>query len=330
MQIRAATLDDVDRLAAFMGRCTLVHQGVRRESTDEMRQRLTRPGTDPALDTWLVEDDGEVAGFAQVWAEEPAVVCYVRVDPEHTGRGIGAALLDRGAERALEFGHPEAVHATSWPNDESAAPLLKSADFTPIRYFSLMTTDVDQEPEAPTWPPDIRIRALDDEVDLRPVHEAQQAVFPDRPADFDSWLHEYTGHDFDLSLWFVAEDDSGIAGFALCSAGLAEDTEAGYVAELGVRPDRRGEGLGLALLRQTFVEFHRRGLKRASLHVDVDNLLGALRLYTRAGMRPDPRIVVWQRPLFKRETPEEQSPRPARSNAGTSRSSRRSAGRSSS
>lgn len=304
MEIRPATLDDIDRLAAFMGRCTLAHQGVRRASADEVRQRLTRPGTDPTLDTWLVEDDGEVAGFAQVWRDEPAVVCYVRVDPEHTGRGIGSALLDRGAERALELGQAEDVQATSWPNDQSAAPLLESAGFVPIRYFSLMTTDIDQKPEAPTWPADIRIRALDDEVDLRPVHKAQQAAFPERPADFDSWLHEYTGDDFDRSLWFVAEDDSGIAGFALCSAGLAEDAEAGYVAELGVRPDRRGEGLGLALLRYTFVEFHRRGQKRVSLHVDVDNLTGALRLYTRAGMRPDPRIVVWERPLLKRETPE--------------------------
>src|SRR3954452_2122548 len=64
MQIRAATLDDVPRLAAFMGRCTLAHQGVRRASEDEMRQRLTRPGSDPAVDTWLVED-GDVVGFAQ-------------------------------------------------------------------------------------------------------------------------------------------------------------------------------------------------------------------------------------------------------------------------
>ena len=242
MEIRPATLDDIDRLAAFMGRCTLAHQGVRRASADEVRQRLTRPGTDPTLDTWLVEDDGEVAGFAQVWRDEPAVVCYVRVDPEHTGRGIGSALLDRGAERALELGQAEDVQATSWPNDQSAAPLLESAGFVPIRYFSLMTTDIDQKPEAPTWPADIRIRALDDEVDLRPVHKAQQAAFPERPADFDSWLHEYTGDDFDRSLWFVAEDDSGIAGFALCSAGLPEDAEAGYVAELGraPRPARRG------------------------------------------------------------------------------------------
>ena len=45
MQIRAVTLDDLERLAAFMGRCTLAHQGVRRESVDEMRTRLTQPGS---------------------------------------------------------------------------------------------------------------------------------------------------------------------------------------------------------------------------------------------------------------------------------------------
>jgi hypothetical protein len=31
--------------------------------------------------------------------------------------------------------------------------------------------------------------------------------------------------------------------------------------------------------------------------VAPDNLTGAVRLYTKAGMRPDPRLVVRQRPL---------------------------------
>jgi mycothiol synthase len=300
MQIRAATLDDVERLAEFMGRCTLAHQGVRRASADEMRQRLTQPGTDPELDTWLVEGaGGDIAGFAQVWPEPSAVVCYVRVDPERTGQGIGSTLLERGAARARELSpQPTALHATSWPKDESAAPFLESAGFEPIRYFSLMTIDLDEAPEPPTWPSDVHVRALDEHTDLRPIHEAQTEVFPDRRQDFDEWLHEYAGGGgFDPTLWFVAKDAQGIAGFALCLPELAEDPEAGYVSELGVRADRRGEGLGLALLRQTFHEFHRRGKRRVSLHVDVDNLTGALRLYTRAGMRPDPRLVVWERAL---------------------------------
>jgi mycothiol synthase len=302
MQIRAARLDDVERLAAFMGRCTLAHQGVRRASVDEMRQRLTQPGTDPDLDTWVVESDGaEIAGFAQVWPEHPAIVCYVRVEPEHTGRGIGSTLLARGAARALALasgGEVTALHATSWPKDESAAPLLEGAGFEPIRYLSLMTIELDRMPEPPTWPSDVLVRALDEDSDLRPIHEAQMEVFPDRRQDFDEWLHEYAGGGgFDRTLWFVAKDEEGIAGFALCMPELAEDPDAGYISELGVRADRRGEGLGLALLQQMFVEFQRRGKRRVSLHVDVDNLTGAVRLYTRAGMRPDPRLVVWERGL---------------------------------
>jgi mycothiol synthase len=292
MEIRPATLDDVERLAAFMGRCTLEHQGVRRDSADEMRQRLTQPGTHPALDTWLVEDDNEVVGFAQVWPEEEAVVCYVRADPEHTGRGIGTALLARAAARAHELRPEPALHATSWPKDESAAPLLEASGFSPIRYLSLMTIDLAQ-PQPPSWPIDVEVRALDETADLEPIHEFVQAICPERRQSFADWMHDYSS--FDPSLWFLAGDADGIAGFALCLPELAEDPDAGYVSELGVRPDRRGEGLGLALLQHTFVEFQSRERKRVSLHVDVDNLTGALRLYTRAGMRPDPRLVVWQR-----------------------------------
>jgi mycothiol synthase len=308
-QIRAATLDDVERLAAFMGRCTLAHQGVRRASVDEMRQRLTKPGTDPALDTWLVErDHSEIAGFGQVWSEHPhtEVVCYARVDPECTGQGIATALLERGARRAeqlaarAEAGRRVGLHATSWPNDESATRLLEGAGFMPIRYFLLMTIDLDERPEPARWPEDVNVRALDEGSDLRPVYEAQTTIFRDHwgeaQPDFEQWLHEYTG--FDPTLWFVAEDAEGIAGFALCLLEFVEDENAGYVGELGVRPDRRGAGLGLALLLQTFSAFAARGNQRVSLHVDADNLTGALRLFTRAGIRAEPRIVVWERELL--------------------------------
>src|SRR6185436_18504157 len=124
MQIRAATLDDVVRLAELMGRCTLAHQGVRRSSEDEIRQRLTRPGTDPALDSWLAEEDEDVIAFAQTWRDGAACVCYIRVDPRHTGRGLADELLGLTSRRAEKIGSA-ALHATSWPNDESAAPFLE-------------------------------------------------------------------------------------------------------------------------------------------------------------------------------------------------------------
>jgi len=287
MQIRAATLDDVERLAAFMGRCTLAHQGVRRDSPAEIRQRLTRPGTDPALDSWLIEEDEEVIAFAQAWREEAASVGYVRVDPAERGRGLATRLLARTSRRARDLGSTT-LHTTSWPKDDAAAPFLEGHGFRPIRYLSLMTIDLEGAPEAPEAPG----RPLAPGEDLRPVFEAVRAVFPEQQS-LEAWLHDY--EDADPTLWFVVEDESGIAGFALCLPKLDEDPEAGYVAELGVREDRRGQGLGLALLRQTFVEFRRRGKRRVSLHVDVDNLTGAFRLYEKAGMTPDPRLVVWER-----------------------------------
>lgn len=308
--VRPATLDDVDRLASFMGRCTLAHLGVRRDSAGEMRQRLTKPGTDLALDTWIVEREGaEVAAFAQTWSAHPLteVVLYVRVDPQCTGQGIATDLLARGAERAQTLAAPGKVgrrvlHATSWPKDELAAPLLEEHGFAPVRYFLLMTIELEKPPVPSRWPSDIQVQPLDGNSDLRPVYEAQRVMFQDhwgesRP-DFEDWLHEYTGAGgFDPTLWFVAEDPQGIAGLALCLPESGEDADSGYVGDLAVRADRRGAGLGLALLVYTFSTFFERGKRRVSLHVDTENLTGALRLYTRAGMQAEQRIVVWEREL---------------------------------
>ncbi|WP_201391081.1 GNAT family N-acetyltransferase [Ktedonobacter sp. SOSP1-85] len=66
----------------------------------------------------------------------------------------------------------------------------------------------------------------------------------------------------------------------LCSAGPV-----GWVNTLAVAREWRGRGVGLALLQHAFGEFARRGLQRASLSVDAQNLTGATRLYQRAGMR---------------------------------------------
>jgi mycothiol synthase len=66
---------------------------------------------------------------------------------------------------------------------------------------------------------------------------------------------------------------------------------------LGVRPRWRRRGLGLALLRHTFTEYHRRGHTRVGLGVDAENVSGAVRLYERAGMRVVRRHDTYERPL---------------------------------
>ena len=71
----------------------------------------------------------------------------------------------------------------------------------------------------------------------------------------------------------------------------------GWVGALGVRRAWRGRGLGKALLLQSFGEFHRRGLPRASLGVDADSPTGATRLYEQAGMHVELEQIVFEKAL---------------------------------
>ena len=76
-----------------------------------------------------------------------------------------------------------------------------------------------------------------------------------------------------------------MAGICICRREDTEDSESGWVGELGVRRAYRKRGLGLALLKHAFAAFHADGKKRAGLGVDASSLTGALKLYESAGMR---------------------------------------------
>ena len=59
----------------------------------------------------------------------------------------------------------------------------------------------------------------------------------------------------------------------------------GYVRHVVVAPERRGHGLGAAMLRAAAAELRAAGCQRWCLNVKPDNL-AAIRLYQRLGMRP--------------------------------------------
>jgi mycothiol synthase len=64
-----------------------------------------------------------------------------------------------------------------------------------------------------------------------------------------------------------------------------------------VRRAHRRRGIGEALLRTSFVQFHKRGLRGAVLEVDTESVTGATRLYERMGMTSEPRFSQWEKEL---------------------------------
>jgi mycothiol synthase len=303
---RPARIDEIESIVEVFNADTERLLGVRLMTVEDLVSELDVPGFDIETDAVVViSPQGQVVAYQDAWnAEEPFVVanCYGRVHPDHTRRGIGAYLLD-WAERRSRQGiarAPEGVRCvmrlSTLSLDQGAQRLFERAGLQLVRHYLRMVSELNGTRPVPQWPAGITVRTIRAGQDERAVYQAVQEAFQDHWGFVESPLNEgfqiwkrltIDREDFDPSLWFLAMDGEQIAGFSLCRLQANDDPQMGWVRTLGVlRPWRRC-GLGLALLLHSFAEFSRRGQARAGLGVDAQNLTGATRLYSRAGMQPD-------------------------------------------
>lgn len=115
------------------------------------------PRFDPATDTVGVWVDGQLVGFGSVSVRDEPVDGRVMaglqglIHPEHRGRGLGRALLDRLEARGVELaserfpGMPEVRLRTSGGKEGSSAQrLLEAGGYLPDNYFVSMEVELDQ------------------------------------------------------------------------------------------------------------------------------------------------------------------------------------------
>lgn len=260
---------------------------------------------DPARDAWVaVAPDGSLAGYAYVSDRR-----HVRVDaegyvhPDHTGRGIGTALVQAAETRARDHvalaPQGARVVAQNWINARNAAArgILEGEGYAPARHFWRMEIPLADAPSEARWQDGTVVRPVASEDDERAAHLVVDEAMADHwghvATGFDEWIAQKREHGFDPSLWFVAFDGDEPAAVALCS--ISEGI--GWVDTLAVRRPWRGRGLGKALLLHAFADFRRRGLDRSALGVDAASPTGATRLYEGVGMRPTQEHAVYQKVL---------------------------------
>jgi mycothiol synthase len=265
------------------------------------------PRFDPGTDAWMVEgpDGGPIAycHLTRRAGRPPEALGWVH--PDHRGKGIGSLLVDLTERRTREIvqapGADETPAAVQLTNalTPGATELLESRGYRVDRTFWRMSIELDDtEPEAPVWPPAVELRPMRVGVDDRAVYETVTAAFRDHwgssPLPFEEWRELRMGSQrFDPSLWLLAWRGERLVGTVL---NMDEDGEA-WVQTLGVLREARGEGLGRALLIESFRLFHRRGQRKVYLAVDSENLTGATRLYESAGMSADRHWLHWLKPL---------------------------------
>jgi len=309
--IRPATMDDLNAVAELLITCERADYGESESTLESTAAWILSvwqcPGFILEKDSFVIIAPGDRrAGYVTVWHPEndlAELVASPRVHPDYCGLGIGSYLLRQGEVRARELmsnAPPDArVALYTWVDggNQVAPHLVEQEGFTLLRYFLRMEIEMDVSPPIPTWPFGLTVRTFSPGSDDRAVFDATEDAFQDEPgyepgnfAEWTYWL--FTRDNFDPTLCFLAVDGDEIAGTALCRHDVGDRGGTGWISDVGVRPRWRKKGLGLALLHHAFDEFYRRGIRRCSLSVDVQNLSGAIRLYERAGMHPSRRAEI--------------------------------------
>jgi len=253
--------------------------------------------TDLERNSWLLEEAGELVGVGWFESVDELGTFVGIVAQGAKGRGLGAALVDLGEAHAREAG---AARAHTWTPeaDSRARELFEAKGYGEVRRFYDMAIELETAPADPVLREGFRIEQFREE-DARAFHDALDDAFQDHwehhSVPFERWWEQkQASPGFDPTLWFVVRAGDEIAA---CIRNDPERNGGGYVGALGVRRQWRGQGLGRALLAQTFAEFHRRGVNRVTLGVDADSPTGATALYESSGMAVEMEAVVFAKEL---------------------------------
>jgi GNAT superfamily N-acetyltransferase len=317
-KIRPFTLDDAEAVVDLMNAQSRSQFGENDSDLDEMIVDWTTPGLDLAESTRVVEsENGDIIGYAEVWdISKPHVTKYAWavLHPELWDDDIFNAMLrwvEKNARGRIALA-PEDTRVVIKHGlasvDQQRKKALEANGYQKVRAFLRMVIDLEKAPSAPVIPAGLQIVPIDLDTELEKAVRAMEDGFADhwghvaRPVEelLAEWRHHIENNkDFDPSVWFLAKDGDEIAGVCRCSNKTVEDPDMGWVNQLCVLKAWRRQGLGMALLKHAFGEFHRRGKKRAGLGVDSTSLTNATRLYEKAGMQMDRQYDTYEFELRK-------------------------------
>jgi GNAT superfamily N-acetyltransferase len=204
------------------------------------------------------------------------------VHPEAEGRGVGTAILrwSRGIAR-LQGG--TVVGGTVPDANVPARRLFLANGYAPHWESWILEIAHETEPAPPELREGVVIRPCSpgEEPTVHRVIEDAFAEWESRPSNpFDEWRAWALGRrGFEPWMLPVVVDRGEIVGAAYL---IRYANDGGWVQQIAVRADRRGRGLGRALLQHAFGEFFRRGERITGL--STDSRTGARTLYEHVGM----------------------------------------------
>lgn len=296
--IRTARRGDLTAVVAVMTAVDVATLGEPDTTEEDISSGWEETGFDVETDAFVAEEDGQVVGYAELYGREETVFDLdVYVHPE-ASQDLARPLLDAALERAATRA-PEGSLASTWlPVGDPRLQAYAAAGFAPVRQFVRMRHEVDATPEDAVAPDGITLRAFDPEADAAGVHAVMVAAFahhvrPMTPS-LETFTERHLDHpDFDPRFWVVAEDDGTIVG----AITAFNHGDIGFIRHVGVFEDYRGRGIASALIGRSLRNLAEAGQLRVDLGVDVEDDVGAARLYETLGFTIVQRLELVERTL---------------------------------
>lgn len=297
MQIRPARREDLAEVVAVMNAVDVATLGEPDTTEEDIASGWEEAGFDLSADAFVAEEGGSVVGYGELYDRgDGHCDADVYADPE-SGTVVAAQLLEAVVERAAARAGAGAVLSTWLAPDDARRGVYSEAGFQPARQFVRMRFD-GQAPVRRNEPDGIVFRTFDPDRDAGAVHDVFVDAFSDhvRPMtpSLERFTQQHLGHpDFDASFWVVAEDGGNVVG----AISAFDHGDIGFIRHVGVRASHRGRGIGTGLVVESLLRLSERGQHRVDLGVDLDDDVGAARLYEAIGFRVLQRLELVERRL---------------------------------
>lgn len=295
--IRNARRSDLTAVVGVMNAVDVATLGEPDTSEEDVASGWEETGFDVETDAFVAEDD-EVVGYAELYGREEQMFDLDLYVHPHADQDLAAALLDAALERAATRAPTGSVLATWLPVGDARLQAYAAAGFTPARQFVRMRHAADGVPNEPEAPAGITLRTFDRDADAAGVHAVMVDAFahhvrPMTPS-LETFTERHLDHpDFDARFWGVAEDDGTIVG----AISAFNHGDIGFIRHIGVPDAYRGRGIGSALVRRAIRLLAEAGQSRVDLGVDVEDDVGAARLYETLGFATVQRLELVERRL---------------------------------
>lgn len=318
--MRATALEEAPRIHQLIRAIEVAEGQPLVTPVAEVEEFFTEPGVDVPADLRVIEEAGELVGWARVQHYPSGerlerVFCFGGVHPDHRAQGHGRQLLSWTLDRANEKLATTPVHlagyAVAWAHENQTefAHLASRFGIAPARYDDELQRDLGDLPPIPQLS-GVTIRRWNDgdpAATAEGTRLAYNASFADHwgstPRTPESWVShlEANGSRPDLSFVAVDEATGGIVAYTLNDHWPEDEAVTGrldgWIGSLGTLREYRKRGIASALIAASLHGFVEAGLNSAMLSVDTENPSGAYGIYERLGFHQIRRNITYRRLL---------------------------------